>query len=338
MGTGTLPDIDVDPTTFDATYADELVSQKYDRDAAGNLRTAYPSSAIVSRFTAGYGNTLDNLIRSIQRRLRGAARIGTYADTATDHGAILSWNVGAARALLRTASNSAYTSLQVLQLHLGNSARVLDRNGALEGAETAGRGSLGLRTDDGTAWIKTTASGNTGWEQIGASAIVERDVSGVDIDNTTSETELATMTVPANALGIDGQIATLDIRGDVLNNGSSRNITFRVYLGGSVVWQDLVALGNVDDRRPMHVHAELVRLTDSSQVLHGWISFGGANSAEPDVGTGGTMAAAGLLYPFFAEGLALDETSTIAWRVSVEHSAATTNLRTRVQSSLLRVD
>jgi hypothetical protein len=172
MGTGTLPDIDIDPATFDTTYTEELVSQKYDRDASGNLRTAYPSSSIVSRFTAGYGNTIDNMLRAIQRRLRGEVRIGTYDDTSVNHGAIWSWDTGAARALLRTAGDSAYASLQALQMYLGNGARILDRNGAIEGNEIAGRGSLGLRTDDGTAWVKTTPSGNTGWVQIGAGSSV----------------------------------------------------------------------------------------------------------------------------------------------------------------------
>ena len=338
MGTGTIPDIDVDPTTFDAAYTDQLVSLKVDRDGNGNARTAYPSSSIVSRFTAGYGNALDDLIRAIQRRLRGEVRVGTYDDTSVDHGAIWTWSAGAARALLRTAGNGAYASLQALQLHLGNGARILDRAGSPEGAETAGRGSVALDTSGGVVYVKTTTSGNTGWVAVGGSSVVARDVTAIDINDTDVESLLANLDIPAGALALNGQVASLDIRGDVFNNGASRNATFRVSLGGTVHWEDVVSLGNVDDRRPMHVHAELIRLTDSSQVLHGSITIGAANSAEPDIGTGGSMTATGLIYPLFTEGLALDESATINWRVSIEHAVASTNMRTRVQSSVLRVE
>ncbi len=79
MGTtATLQDlIRVAPSVFDTVQAEYLVTTKTDRDAAGNLRTAYPDSAIVSRFTAGWGNRVDDLLRALVAAGRGETLIGT---------------------------------------------------------------------------------------------------------------------------------------------------------------------------------------------------------------------------------------------------------------------
>lgn len=338
MGTGTLPNLDVTPTAFDAAHSELLVAQKYDRDDRGNLRTPYPDSAATSRVIASWMNRVDDTLRAIQRRLRGSVPIGTYADQETAAGALMTWSGAASRALLRTAGNAAYASLQVLQLHLGNGARIVDRASAFEGAETAGRGSLGLRTDDGTAWIKTTPSGNTGWQRVGAGSIAQRSVVPVDADNTTAETTLASFELPANTLDVDGRIAALLIRGDVFNNGASRNATIRVYWGDELQWADVVALANVDDRRPLRIDLELIRTGSGTQVLHGEIEISAANSAEPDTGTGGSMAANGLQYNLFDIDAAISEEDAQTFRVTIQHDTATTNMRTRVQAAWLRVE
>ena len=185
MGTSTLPDIDQAPDDFDDAQQDYFVAQKFDRDAAGNLRTQYPASAIASRFAAAWGNRVDDTLRAIQRRLRGAVPIGTNGAPETDAGALLSWNSAAQRVQLLNDAANAVRSLGVLQLFLGTGARILDRAGVIEGIETAGRGSLGLRTDNGTAWIKTTAAGNTGWQQIGSA--VHREAFGFDTATSSAE-------------------------------------------------------------------------------------------------------------------------------------------------------
>lgn len=338
MGTETLPDIDVAPTVFDATNQELLVATKTDRDDAGNLRTAYPASAATGRVIAAWLNRVDDTLRAIQRRLRGSVPIGTYADQETAAGALLTWSGAASRALLRTAGNAAYASLQVMQLHLGNGARIVDRASAFEGAETAGRGSLGLRTDDGTVFIKTTTSGNTGWQRVGAGSIAQRSVTLVDIDNTTTESTLASFDLPANSLDIDGRIASMFVRGDVFNNGASRNATIRVYWGDELHWSDVVAIGNVDDRRPLRIDLELIRTGSGTQVLHGEIELGAANSAEPDSGTGGSTAANGLQYNLFDIDAAISEEDAQTFRVTIQHDTATTNMRTRVQAAWLRVE
>jgi hypothetical protein len=122
MGTEALPDLAVAPDDFDTAEADYFVSTKTDRDAAGNLRTAYPSSSIVSRFTAGWANRVDDTIRAIQRRLRGEVPIGTYNTPATDPDALLTWDAGDTRVRLRNADDSGYRDLEVGALYVGGVA------------------------------------------------------------------------------------------------------------------------------------------------------------------------------------------------------------------------
>ena len=163
MGTGTLPDLDVTPTAFDAAQQELLVDQKYDRDDRGNLRTAYPDSAAVSRFIASWGNRVDDMLRAIQRRFRGEVTIGTHGTPDDDPQASLNWTAAASQVYLRNAANSAYRALRLLRLQLNNGAQILDRAGTPEGNEIAGGGSICLDTTNRTAYVKTTASGNTGW-------------------------------------------------------------------------------------------------------------------------------------------------------------------------------
>lgn len=163
MGTEALPDLDVTPTAFDAAQQELLVDQKYDRDDRGNLRTAYPDSSAVSRFIAAWGNRVDDTLRAIQRRFRGEVTIGTHDTPADDPQASLNWTAAASQVYLRNVANSAFRSLRLLNLFLGQGARILDRAGSPEGAETAIGGSICADTANRTAWVKTTASGNTGW-------------------------------------------------------------------------------------------------------------------------------------------------------------------------------
>jgi len=189
MGTtATLQDlIRVAPSVFDAVQAEYLVATKTDRDAAGNLRTAYPSSAIVSRLTAGWGNRVDDLLRALVAAGRGETLIGTVATPEADPAALLTYNVAAARVLLLNAAASAYQSLQVATLHLQNGARLIDGTGTPEGSVTAGLGSI--YTDiaiGGIVYRKNTASGNTGWVAV-SGAQIHREAFGFDSSTTTAE-------------------------------------------------------------------------------------------------------------------------------------------------------
>ena len=166
MGTEALPDLDLSPTEFDDAQQELLVAQKFDRDAAGNLRTPYPASAATSRVIAAWMNRVDDTLRAVQRRFRGAAQIGTAGNLDADAGAQLSLSSGTA--LLVNATGAAFVPLRTAQLLLSSGARILDGSGSPEGAAIAGRGSVYLDVSTGDMYRKTTAFGNTGWVLVGA--------------------------------------------------------------------------------------------------------------------------------------------------------------------------
>lgn len=160
-----------------------------------------------------------------------------------------------------------------------------------------------------------------------------------EVDNATEvETTLASLTLPADSLSTDGARARMSVRGDIFNNGASRNAVFRVRFGGTIYYEDIVGIGNVSDRRPLRIDIEVIRISASSQILTGVITLGAANSALPDVGTGGSMAGAGLHYSFFNVDPSADETADQDIEVSIEHSVASANMRTRIQAAHLWVD
>lgn len=330
MGTsGTLPDLDQTPTAFDTEQNDLLVAQKYDRDDRGNVRTQYPDSAAVSRFIASWGNRVDDLLRAIQRRFRGEATIGTYGTPADDPQATLSWVSAATQVYLRNAANSAYRALRLLDLQLDDGARILDRAGTPEGNDTAVGGSLAMDTSGRTAYVKTTASGNTGWSELLGANVLDRGVTLVDVNNTVTETDLASTTIPANSLGADGRQVVLEARGDFLNSGASRNSTLRIYVGGSVVWEDVMALDDTTERRPYFWRVDLIRTGSTSAVVYGSLLRGSRDSSGPDVGTGGNMAQGGTMYTMFADSVTIAPTSAITLAISVEHGTAVSTMRTR---------
>ncbi|MEC9048885.1 MAG: hypothetical protein VYA51_12815 [Planctomycetota bacterium] len=175
MGNPSVPDLDIDPAEFESTYNDHVVVTKTDRDDAGNVRTAWPSSMIASRFTAGWGNFVDDALRALQQLARGPARIGTAGDLSADAQATLNWDATNGRVRLRNAANSAFRDLQIGNLFFSGGPRIITRNGSPEGSEVAGAGSVCLdySTDDGRVWKKTTSAGNTGWAELGAGTVVE---------------------------------------------------------------------------------------------------------------------------------------------------------------------
>lgn len=172
MGTGSTPDIDVDPAAFVLTYDAELVATKQNFDNAGNLRGPLPTSLITSQHTAEWGNLIDDLIRSLQAASRGAARIGTAGDLSVDHGAVASWSAGASRVLLRNAANSAYVPMQATSYLFDNGAQLSSGSGDPNGSITHARGSLRTDADTGEVYAKTTASGPSGWALVGSGGVI----------------------------------------------------------------------------------------------------------------------------------------------------------------------
>lgn len=327
--------LDVAPSAFATAQDQYLVAVKQNYDNNGNLRGPLSLADIVSQHTAEWSNRIDDLVRGLQQRTRGQVRIGTHDTPEDAPQAALNWDAANTRVRLRNAANTGWRDLQLGNLFFSGGPRLITRNGTPEGNEIAGLASLCLDYSAGVVYVKTTASGNTGWVSLVVSSglnVLHRSVIDVDVDNTTTETDLANYTVPAGTLDVDGRKVVIEQRGDILNVGAARSLTLRIYIDGSITWADSLPLSNIDDRRPFYLRTELIRTDSGEQALYARLDLGGLNGASPDTGTGGSTAAAGQTFTMLAAQTLGDETGSINMRVSVEHSAATSNLRTRQQS------
>lgn len=163
--------------------------------------------------------------------------------------------------------------------------------------------------------------------------VLERNVTPVDVDNTTVETDLVSYSIPGDTFDLDGRKLVVDQRGDLFNNGLTRQITWRIYLGAVVIWEDTLSQQSISERRPFWLRTEVVRLASASQIMVAKLNIASPDNSAPTTGTAGSFGTtAGETYTMFTDGLALDERNPIAMRVSVQHSAATSNQRTRQQT------
>ena len=177
MGSGasltTIDDLlDLAPSAFATAQNEYLVAVKNNYDQSGNLIGSLDLANIVSRHTAEWGNRVDDLIRGLQQRTRGEVRIGTFGTPEDDPQASLSWQSGVSQVYLRNAGNTGYRSLRLLRMQLNGGALLFDRAGSPEGFETAVGGSICLDYTNRTVWVKTTASGPTGWTNLRSGAPV----------------------------------------------------------------------------------------------------------------------------------------------------------------------
>jgi hypothetical protein len=124
--------------------------------------------------------------------------------------------------------------------------------------------------------------------------IISRSTGGSDTCSSTSEINLASFTIPANALGASG-ILRVEVRGEVLQNeapgtctGGACDLTLRVRYGSTVLWGD-AALGitQVAVRAPVVVNLTLANLGDtSSQTVDGFALVGNRIAADTGFGVG----------------------------------------------------
>lgn len=346
MGSGaSLTDIDalldVAPSAFATAQDDYLVAVKQNYDSAGNLIGGLDLAAIVSQHTAEWGNRVDDLIRGLQQRTRGEARIGTYDTPEDDHQAVLAWVAAASQVYLRNAGFGAYRALRLASLYLNGGAHISDGAGSPENNFAAIGGSLRLDTTNRTVYVKTTATGTTGWvdlQSVGAQ-VLSSDSTEQTFSNTDADEELARASVPANTLSTDGDRVLFTLRGDVYNNGASRNGTLTIVYGGVTIWQDQLALANINLRRPMRLDLEFLRRGSTTGVMHGNFVLGSANAGAPTTGTGGTFLGAGntgfaMLTDPFTIAPSTEQTFEVNW----QHDTATANLVTRVQYWGLRTE
>lgn len=150
-----------------------------------------------------------------------------------------------------------------------------------------------------------------------------RDMSAVDVDNTTAETELFSYTIPAGTLSVDNAVK-LDLGGDLLSNGGGAiNFTWRVYLGGTVIWRDTISIGVDVDRAPWWFTLTLAaKGSDAEQILAGFGMIG--FQATPTTGKGSWSTSANET-PIWNGSIAVDCSVDQDFTVSVEMGTAHAN-------------
>lgn len=178
---------------FEAAMADYFVTLKTDRDEKGNLRQAYPTSAIPSRVTAGYGNAVDNAL--INLLLSGAM----VSENAITHGATLDGatdDTAAIQAAITTMSEAGggfvivpVGTPTISALTRPSGVRLLHLCvGSPESARLGIVGDLALRLD-GTdpLYQKASGTGTTGWSNALAATPVYRESFGFDLSTSVDQ-------------------------------------------------------------------------------------------------------------------------------------------------------
>lgn len=163
----------------------------------------------------------------------------------------------------------------------------------------------------------------------GGRLVLSRNTTLVDVDNTTTETDLVNYTIPANTLDANGVWVVIEQCFDHLNNGATRSITLRWYVGGVLVHEGTpISFGSNATRHPLAFTTRIVSLGATQQSV--WVTGLRAGSATPPAtGQGGQLGTAGTPFVLWGADSAADRTNTIAVRITIAHSAATSNQRTR---------
>ncbi len=194
--------------------------------------------------------------------------------------------------------------------------------------------SLGRRSILDFTGMSLTDNASSGSVQIaGGLRVLHRDVTLVTVENSATEVDLVSYDIPADTLDIDGRKLVVEQRGDIFNNGLSRNMTFRVYLGGVAIYEDVLSLGSISARRPFWWRTEVVRIGAGSQMMYGRFLLAAPDNTGPAIGTaGGFTQGEGQAYALLTEGLTEDDSAAIELRTSIQQASATINMNTRQQT------
>jgi hypothetical protein len=152
-----------------------------------------------------------------------------------------------------------------------------------------------------------------------------------------AEIDFVNITIPAGTLDVNGRMVWIEQRGDIHNFGAARSMQLRFYLDGTLTFSDSLALSNVNARKPFHVRTEIVTAGAMVQTVRIVFVFQNTSATAPDVGTAGNVDATNNVYTLWGADSASDRANAIAFRMSIQQSAATANQRVRQQHYLVGV-
>lgn len=175
---------------------------------------------------------------------------------------------------------------------------------------------------------------------VSVGGIIARLTSNVTVSNTTTESTLMSITVPANLMGTNRAVR-MTIWGDYLNNsGSNTTFTLRVKFGSTTFFGD--ASGNVgtsSTRRPFTLTAVVMNkgATNAQSCMFECML---GNAASGSVAGLGDMAAAG--YREFngtngTSDMAIDTTADASFTTTIAHASAASTMEIVIRGGFVEL-
>jgi hypothetical protein len=177
---------------------------------------------------------------------------------------------------------------------------------------------------NGTAWVPVYLG-------------LYRKTTEKDVVNTTVETDLLNgeVTIGAGVLGTTGAVRVTAVIDYLNNTGSNQNLTWKVKLGATTIFGDLIVRTTNANRNPWWLTFVIANLgSASSQALNGILGFAG--TVPPTVaGIGGITGGVpgGIIGGTATE----DTTSAKALAVTVTHGAASASLSCRLKYAVVEI-
>lgn len=229
-----------------------------------------------------------------------------------------------ARVQLNQGGITSTSALGVETLAIANSAA--SRLGA------SGNGTEINIGSDGVVSVKVASLDKT------VPYVLGRDATGSQVLNTTTETTIASVSIPSGELGTDRSLR-FDMGGFYLNNsGGTDTFTLRVKLGGTTYYADTSAPIATDGAtRGWHLHGRLQAM-DSTIAQSGYASLimGGPGATTGIGDLSGTPALATAMR--FNSGVALSSGSATTFAFTVQLTTASAQIYLATNSAIFVVE
>ena len=157
-----------------------------------------------------------------------------------------------------------------------------------------------------------------------AMPMVDRETTDLSVANTTTETDIVSKSIPANAMGATGYVRA-EIGGHIHHEGTA-TLRLRIYLGSTTLYDSTTAIliASSDDDAAFRIVVEVVNQgATNDQAGCGYVLI--SHTANPTTGLAGDLAQAlpnQVDVPITLADTAVDTTSAQTFRVSVTWSAA----------------
>lgn len=274
-----------------------------------------------------------------------------YANAATGYnGNFVDYRVNGASVFALNAATGITTNVNFSQtgattFGTGTGAISLNGNTTVTGTNTltiAAFNANGVVVNDATGLLSSVAPGTSGFvltsngtswvSQIPQFTVLDKTATTLTVSNTTTDTQLYGVTVPANTLGTS-HLIRVSIGGTYTNNsGATTNLRLRIRYGGTTIWDDTVGattgISTSGNNRAWRLDFTFAA-AGSTLLQEGYGSFimghaGGTNTGTGDAGqtTGSSNGYEAAMYG----GSVVDSTAAQTFEVRVVHGAANANI------------